>query len=116
MQSDPLVPLMMSLPAVPTITLVPGGQQAGLSVRTTVTRWVAVATFPAPSVALQVTRVVPGGNCAGALFVTVTPHGSLAVAVPMSNDPQVAVVMSAGAKVNVGGTLSPLQPRTSRSW
>ena len=93
-----------------------GGQQAGLSVSTTVTRWVAVATFPAPSVARQVTSVVPGGNCAGALFVTVTPQGSLAVAVPMSNEPQTVVVTSAGTKVNVGGVVSPLQPRTSRSW
>src|SRR5437660_3286651 len=49
----------------------------------TITRCWQVAAFPLLSVAVQVTRFVPTGNCAGALLVTVTaPQLSLAVGLP----------------------------------
>src|SRR5690242_163029 len=47
------------------------------------TRCWQVAVLPLLSVAVQVTRLVPTGNCAGALLVTVTaPQLSLAVGLP----------------------------------
>ena len=65
--------------------------------------------LPLLSVAVQVTRVVPGGNCAGALFVIVTDppeHEPVAVAMPMSIEPQAVVVMSGGTKVNASSSAS----------
>src|SRR5690349_18638211 len=108
MQSLPAVPFKTLLFEVPMMTFVPAGQQAALLPRMTVTRCVAVVTFPASSVAVQVTMVVPGGKLAGLLFVTVTlvSQLSVAVAVPMLNEPQVDVVMSAGTAVNTGGVTS----------
>src|SRR5690242_17091811 len=107
MQSGPDVPVKRSFPDVPTMTCVPAGQQAGLSPRMTVIRWVAVTLLPAPSVAFQVTSVVPGGKRAGALLVMVTPpHASEAVAWPMLMAPQLVVVTSAGTDANLGTVVS----------
>src|SRR5438270_10324302 len=50
--------------------------------RTTTRCW-QIAVLPLLSVAVQVTRLVPVGNCAGALLVIVTvPQLSLAVGLP----------------------------------
>jgi hypothetical protein len=50
-----------------------GAVITGFSLSSIVTVCVAVAVFPAASVAVQVTVVVPTGNVAGALFATVVP-------------------------------------------
>src|ERR1051326_67221 len=42
----------------------------GASVSVTVTSWLAVAVRPCTSVTVQVTIVVPDGNCVGALLTT----------------------------------------------
>ena len=65
---------------VPMMMFDPTGQQEVVLPRTAVTSWVASATLPAASRAVQVTFVVPSGNLDGALFVIVTPHRSVACA------------------------------------
>ena len=78
------------------------------------TTCVAVAALPAASVAVQVTVVLPGGNTAGALFVTVGEgsHRSLTVGVPRLTGVPVgdvhAVVMFAGA-VSDGALVSAME-------
>src|SRR4249919_3498079 len=106
MQSAPAVPVMLSLLDVPMMTCVPAGQQDGSSPSVTVTVWIATAAFPAPSLAVHRTIVVPTEKCAGASLVMVTPQGSLACACPMLTDPHVDVVIDAGTKVNSGGVRS----------
>src|SRR5207302_11428974 len=74
---------LMHGPAVALTTTSAGQVITGACVSRTITRCWQVATFPLLSVAVQVTRLVPTGNCAGALLVTVTtPQLSLAVGLP----------------------------------
>ena len=68
-----------------------------------------MVVLPLLSVTVQVTRLVPTGNCAGALLLTVIePQLSVAVGVPKmtlvaKHDPVLAfVVTSAGQVVMVG--------------
>src|SRR3989442_1654903 len=78
----------------------------------TITRCWHVAVFPLPSVAVQVTRLVPTGNCAGALLVTVTaPQLSLAVGLPKATPvakhvPALALTVTSAGQVIVGGCVS----------
>src|SRR6266404_9367755 len=107
MQSRPIVPTRTSLPLVPRMMLVPGGQQDGSSPRIAVTTWVTVTLLPAASVAVQVTIVVPRGNTAGALLVTVTgPAVSLAVTTPRFGVRHCEIVTGKGGLVNTGGVES----------
>src|SRR6516165_8354078 len=97
MQSDPLVPFSLSLPDVPLMIFVPGGQHDASSPSTAVTRCVPVVALPAPSRAVQVTTVVPSGKVVGLLLVIVTgPTRSVPVAVPMFRFVQTEVVTSDG--------------------
>src|SRR5438876_8853694 len=78
----------------------------------TITRCWQVALLPLPSVAVQVTRLVPTGNCAGALLVTVTePQLSLAVGVPRATPvakhvPALALTVTSAGQVIVGRELA----------
>src|SRR5207248_2836126 len=76
-------PVAKQLPAL-ALTVISAGQViVGGRLSRTITRCWHVAVFPLPSVAVQVTTLVPATNCAGALFVTVTvPQLSLAVGLP----------------------------------
>src|SRR5438132_1567950 len=67
-----------------TLTVTSAGQViVGTWLSRTTTRCWQVAVLPLLSVAVQVTRFVPVGNCAGALLVIVTvPQLSLAVGLP----------------------------------
>src|SRR5437868_11146205 len=111
MQSFPGVPFRVSLLSVPLMMLLPAGQHDTSSPRSVVTVWVRVVTFPAGSVAVQVTIVTPSGNFAGALLVTVTaPQSSVAVAVPRLRPAavvhRVVVIVAGGSVLNTGGTVS----------
>ena len=74
---------------------------------TTVTIWLAVATFPLTSVTVQTTVVVPTGKVAGALFVVeatpqlsaVDAEPSVAEAVQVFN---AAVTVTAAGATTVG--------------
>ena len=65
--------------------------------------------LPPPSVAVQVTKFVPTGNCAGALLLTVTaPQLSLAVGLPKATPvakqvPAFALTFRSAGQVIVGG-------------
>src|SRR5438093_13086383 len=77
----------------------------------TIARCWQVALLPLPSVAVQVTRLVPTGNCAGALLVTVTePQLSLAAVVPRvtpvaKQDPALALTVTSAGQVLMTSTL-----------
>lgn len=83
---------------------------------TTVTRCVALATLPAPSVAVQIMVVVPteygseSGLPSERASATVADESSLAVAVPGStvaaSAPIGAVAMTSAGAVTVGGVVS----------
>src|SRR5437016_14243901 len=68
--------------------------------------------FPLLSVAVHVTRLVPTGNCAGALLVTVTaPQLSLAVGLPRATPvakhvPALALTVTSAGQVIVGTCVS----------
>src|SRR5258706_16333618 len=78
-----------------------------------------VAVLPLLSVAVQVTRLVPVGNCAGALLVTVTvPQLSLAVGLPNATPvakqaPELTLTVTSAGQVIVGTWLS---RTTTRCW
>src|SRR5881409_1478671 len=79
--------------------------------RTTTRCW-QVAVLPLLSVAVQVTRLVPVGNCAGALLVIVTvPQLSLAVGLPNATPvakqaPELTLTVTSAGQVIVGTWLS----------
>src|SRR5882672_3987851 len=83
------------------------------------TRCWQVAVLPLLSVAVQVTRLVPVGNCAGALLVIVTvPQLSLAVGLPNATPvakqaPEFTLTVTSAGQVIVGGWLS---RTTTRCW
>src|SRR5207245_963071 len=76
------------------------------------TRCWQVAALPLLSVAVQVTRFVPVGNCAGALLVIVTvPQLSLAVGLPRATPvakqaPEFTLTVTSPRQVIVGAWLS----------
>src|SRR5258706_16440703 len=78
-----------------------------------------VAVLPLLSVAVQVTRLVPVGNCAGALLVTVTvPQLSLAVGLPRATPvakqaPELTLTVTSAGQGIVGTWLS---RTTTRCW
>src|SRR5438105_11087423 len=78
----------------------------------TITRCWQVAVLPLLSVAVQVTRLLPTGNCAGALLVTVTaPQLSLAVGLPRATPvakhvPALALTVTSAGQVTPGGCVS----------
>src|SRR2546428_1211940 len=86
--------------------------------RTTTRCW-QVVVLPLLSVAVQVTRLVPVGNCAGALLVTVTvPQLSLAVGLPNATPvakqaPELTLTVTSAGQVIVGTWLS---RTTTRCW
>src|SRR4051812_49256081 len=111
MQSAPDVPVRVSLLLVPLMMLLPAGQHDTSSPRSVVTVVVLVAMLPAGSLAVQVTIVIPSGNFAGALLVTVTdPQSSTAFAVPRFRPAatvhSVLLIAAGGEVVNTGGTVS----------
>src|SRR6266702_2175431 len=83
------------------------------------TRCWQVAVLPLLSVAVQVTRLVPVGNCAGALLVIVTvPQLSLAVGLPKATPvakqaPAFTLTVTSAGQVIVGTWLS---RTTTRCW
>src|SRR5258708_32138196 len=83
------------------------------------TRCWQVAVLPLLSVAVQVTRLVPVGNCAGALLVIVTvPQLSLAVGLPNATPvakqaPELTLTVTSAGQVIVGAWLS---RTTTRCW
>jgi len=76
----------------------------------TITSWLQEAVFPALSVTVHVTTVVPRGNVAGALFVTLaTPQLSVVTGVPMLPaypHPLLVNTFAVAGQVMVGNTLS----------
>src|SRR2546427_3054735 len=83
------------------------------------TRCWQVAALPLLSIAVQVTRLVPVGNCAGALLVIVTvPQLSLAVGLPNATPvakqaPELTLTVTSAGQVIVGTWLS---RTTTRCW
>src|SRR5438445_4808757 len=83
------------------------------------TRCWQVAVLPLLSVAVQVTRLVPVRNCAGALLVIVTvPQLSLAVGLPKTTPvakqaPELTLTVTSAGQVIVGTWLS---RTTTRCW
>ena len=83
----------------------------GACVSVTVTTCVAVAVLPEPSTTVQVTVVVPNGNAAGALLVTLaTEQLSVVIALPSTNpvlvqSVLVVVLIAIGATI-VGNCVS----------
>src|SRR5437870_13402963 len=119
------VPLHAALPILPratpvakqapefTLTVTSAGQViVGTWLSRTTTRCWQVAVLPLLSVAVQVTRLVPVGNCAGALLVTVTvPQLSLAVELPNATPvakqaPEFTLTVTSAGQVIVGTWLS----------
>src|SRR5207245_657439 len=93
-----------------TLTVTSAGQViVGTWLSRTMTRCWQVAVLPLLSVAVQVTRLVPVGNCAGALLLTVTvPQLSLAVGLPNGTPvakhvPTFALTVTSAGHVMVGG-------------
>src|SRR5437773_747601 len=80
----------------------------GTWVSRTTTRCWQLAVLPLLSVAVQVTRLVPVGNCAGALLVIVTvPQLSLAVGLPNATPvakqaPEFTLTVTSAGQVIVG--------------
>src|SRR5438309_420262 len=96
-----------------TLTVTSAGQViVGTWLSRTMTRCWQVAVLPLLSVAVQVTRFVPVGNCAGALLVTVTvPQLSLAVGLPNGTPvakqaPEFTLTVTSAGQVIVGTWLS----------
>src|SRR5439155_4208849 len=96
-----------------TLTVTSAGQViVGTWLSRTTTRCWQVAVLPLLSVAVQVTRFVPVGNCAGALLVTVTvPQLSLAVGLPNGTPvakqaPEFTLTVTSAGQVIVGTWLS----------
>src|SRR3989442_14130203 len=91
-----------------------GALIAGAWLSRTVTDCVALLEFPAASVAVQVTMVVPLGKVAGALFATTSDApdetASTALAEPSAGAaaqvPRAVLVVIAGGAVTVGGVVS----------
>src|SRR6266704_753982 len=103
-----------------TLTVTSAGQViVGTSLSRTTTRCWQVAVLPLLSVAVQVTRLVPVGNCAGALLVIVTvPQLSLAVGLPRATPvakqaPEFTLTVTSAGQVIVGTWLS---RTTTRCW
>src|SRR6266404_8900518 len=61
-----------TLVAQPTVRLVGQPLIVGGSLSTTITCWVQLLELPQPSVAVQITALVPVANVAGASLITVT--------------------------------------------
>jgi hypothetical protein len=84
----------------------------GLCVSLTITVCWQVAVFPLLSIAVQMTRLVPIGNCAGALFVTVgVPQLSLTVGLPKvtplaKHAPAFAFTVTLAGQIMLGGCVS----------
>src|SRR3989441_56072 len=92
-----------------TLTVTSAGQViVGTWLSRTTTRCWQVAVLPLLSVAVQVTRLVPVGNCAGALLVIVTvPQLSLAVGLPKATPvakqaPEFTLTVTSAGHVMVG--------------
>src|SRR5882672_10338519 len=106
------VTLLVHCPAAALTMMLAGQVITGPWMSRTITRCWQVALLPLPSVAVQVTRLVPTGNCAGALLVTVTvPQLSLAVGLPRTTPvakqvPAFALTVTSAGQVIVGGWLS----------
>src|SRR5215831_3450095 len=90
-----------------------GGQVTeGGAASCTITCWVQKLVLPARSVAVQMTVLVPSGNCVGALPDTETvPELSLAVGVPKltavaKHWPGSVETVTFGGQVNIGGNVS----------
>src|SRR5260221_7219927 len=90
--------------------MLPGQTIVGACVSRTVTRWVQTAWLPHRSVTVQVTVVVPGGNCAGALLVSTSPPqpGEVIVGVPRlspeaKHTPALALFVMSGGQTSCGG-------------
>ena len=87
-----------------------GAISSGGVVSRTTTRWTAVASFPAASVAVQVTVVVPSGNTAGASLETdATPTASVASGEPTSTGApsgDAASAVASGGGTIEGGVVS----------
>src|SRR5712671_1914696 len=93
-------------------TITVGGQVivGGVWSRTTTSCW-QVAVFPLASTTVQVTRFVPAGKLAGALFVTLaTAQLSAVTGVPrvtlVAPQPELAATITVGGQVIVGGVWS----------
>src|SRR5882672_10660893 len=112
-------PVAKQAPAF-TLTVTSAGQViVGTWLSRTTTRCWQVAVLPLLSVAVQVTRLVPVGNCAGALLVIVTvPQLSLAVGLPRATPvakqaPEFTLTVTSAGQVIVGTWLS---RTTTRCW
>ncbi len=93
------------------VVILAGAEIVGFTLSVTVTVWLAVALFPAASVTVQITVVVPNGKATGALFFTeATEQLSLVVGVPRATPVAVQAVLVVVAifvgAVIVGFTLS----------
>ena len=103
------VTLLVHCPAAALTMMLAGQVITGPWMSRTITRCWQVVVLPLPSVTVQVTVLVPTGNWAGALLVTVTePQLSVAATVPKvtpvaKQDPALAfTVTSAGQEVMTG--------------
>src|SRR5439155_826044 len=102
------VTLLVHWPAAALIVMFAGQVIDGPWISLTVTRCWQVALLPLLSVVVQVTRLVPTGNCTGALLVTVTPPQlSFAVGVPRATPvakqvPALALTVTSAGHVIVG--------------
>src|SRR5262249_35695192 len=100
--------LLLHSPGSAATTIFDGHVITGGCVSRTMTCCWQVEVFPLLSVAVQVTRLVPRGNCAGALLVTVTvPQLSLVVGLPKTtlaatHVPASAFVITSAGHVIVG--------------
>src|SRR5439155_1698423 len=103
------------VPVGPVCSIVMGGGtplNVGGVVSTTVTIVVAVALLPAPSRAVNVTVVGPGGKVAGALLETATEPPALSDATGIGTATDVpdglvcSTVVGGGTPLNVGGVVS----------
>src|SRR5205823_6077071 len=105
-------PVAKQLPAF-ALTVTSAGQViAGACASRTITRCWQFALLPLLSVAVHVTRLVPTGNCAGALLVIVTePQLSLAVGLPKATPvakqlPAFALTVTSAGQVIAGACTS----------
>src|SRR6266403_2280294 len=106
------VTLLVHCPAAALTMMLAGQVITGPWMSRTITRCWQVALLPLPSVAVQVTRLVPTENCARALLVSVTaPQLSLAVGLPRATPvakqaPEFTLTVTSAGQVIVGGWLS----------
>src|SRR5215472_15472387 len=104
--------LLLHSPGSAATTIFDGQVITGGCVSRTITCCWQVAMLPLLSITVQVTRLVPTGNCAGALFVTVTvPQLSLVVGLPnttfvATHSPASVLVVTSGGHVMVGTCVS----------